>query len=164
VFSRKTHWVYTHAVIFVSSTGRTQAMAWCGSQKLAEGQMRYWLSHAKYRFAAEHVQSFELHIVTVDNPEVRSEEGALPGLSARADAGTDETGPRITTMRKPAPNEARQSLRHWLRSSSWITVLAAASQDAVETPERNQRSEPAATTSVIPTIDLMGATSTATFR
>jgi hypothetical protein len=50
-----------------------------------------------------------------------------------------------------------------MRREKQITVLPAASQDALETPERDQRSEPAATTSVLHTIDSVGATSTATF-
>jgi hypothetical protein len=64
VFTRATHRTYSHVVVVVVNNHKARAMAWCGSQRLAEGQMRYWLSHAKYRFAD--IESLEVHIFPVD--------------------------------------------------------------------------------------------------
>ena len=42
VFRRGTWRVYTHVVVSVHPEGASEALAWCGSRKLAEDQARYW--------------------------------------------------------------------------------------------------------------------------
>ena len=59
---------YSFAVVFMSANGKQRAMAWCGSHKLAEAQLRYWLNNIRFRFAFEDLAEFELAILPVSAP------------------------------------------------------------------------------------------------
>ena len=71
VVTRTTARIYTHAVVVRVYDGGIRAMAWCGSRKLAEGQLKYWQSHLKYRFPADKLQTSEMGIFPVDGAEGR---------------------------------------------------------------------------------------------
>lgn len=69
--SRTTARRYSHVVVARLHDGSLHGMAWCGSQRLAEAQLQYWQRMLKYRFAPEQLESWELEIFPVSQPEVR---------------------------------------------------------------------------------------------
>lgn len=62
---RTTARTYSHAVVAQLSNGSIHAMAWCGNQRLAEAQLRYWLGHLKFRFPEHLLNPMEISIYPV---------------------------------------------------------------------------------------------------
>lgn len=62
-FTRQTDRIYSH---IVAAEGARRPLAWCGSQRLAEAQLRYWQS----RYQREH-HFANIQIFPTDNGGVR---------------------------------------------------------------------------------------------
>ena len=64
ILTRSTHRTYTHVVAL--TTPYLRGLAWCGSLRLAEGQLRYWANNARNRFHLNDA-GFEIQIFPIDS-------------------------------------------------------------------------------------------------
>lgn len=100
VVSRTTARTYTHAVVVRVANGNIRAMAWCGNERLAQSQFKYWRNNMKYRFPSEQLETWELFVFPVDKADSLTDEWrhafAKDGGHAAIPKPEDENRPAIS--------------------------------------------------------------------